>query len=233
MPINGSLKLNRLRSLGEPSPGGIAAIVFMLIRPDLPSCTLIKKRRRRERCPFAGNIDNIVMRLREKDAEAWSCKLKSASLQEPDLALAVSSWVLGRQKAKPRAAMLGGGSHYSLVGMAWVGRWEGKSREPAPIPTTKISCVPHFQVMNQNPSIKPLSNQNILIATSAHFLPAGWDQTEDELTCIQLSECRNLLLVPSTLSYVLFLHYSFPGVKNLKRQGSYGENFRESQKSGE
>lgn len=108
MPINGSLKLNRLRSLGEPSPGGIAAIVFMLIRPDLPSRTLIKKRRRRERCPFAGNIDNIVMRLREKDAEAWSCKLKSASLQEPDLALAVSSWVLGRQKAKPRAAMLGG-----------------------------------------------------------------------------------------------------------------------------
>lgn len=168
MPINGSLKLNRLHSLGEPSPGGIAAIVFMLIRLDLPSRTLIKKRRRRERCPFAGNIDNIVMRLGEKDAEAWSCMLKSASLQEPELALAVSSWVLGRQKAKPRAAMLGR-SHHSWGGMAWVGRWEGKPREPAPIPTTKISYVPYFQVMNQNPSIKPLSNQNILIAPQPTF----------------------------------------------------------------
>lgn len=108
------------------------------------------------------------MRLGEKDAEAWSCMLKSASLQEPELALAVSSWVLGRQKAKPRAAMLGR-SHHSWGGMAWVGRWEGKPREPAPIPTTKISYVPYFQVMNQNPSIKPLSNQNILIAPQSTF----------------------------------------------------------------
>lgn len=47
------------------------------------------------------------MRLGEKDAEAWSCMLKSASLQEPELALAVNGWAQDRQKAKPRAAVLG------------------------------------------------------------------------------------------------------------------------------
>lgn len=156
----------------------------MLIRPDLPSRALIKKRRRRERCPFAGNIDNIVMRLGEKDAEAWSCMLKSASLQEPELALAVSSWVPGRQKAESRAAMLGE-SHPSLGGWpGWVGGRETPgSQPPTPLPATKIPHSPSHQVMNQYPSIKPLSNQNILIATSACFLPAGWDQREDELAC--------------------------------------------------
>lgn len=62
--------------------------------------------------------------------------LKSASLQEPELALAVSSWVLGRQKAKPRAAMLGG-SHHSLGAMAWVGLVGGKTQGASPLAYNK------------------------------------------------------------------------------------------------
>lgn len=107
MPINGSLKLNRLHSLDEPSPGGIAAIVFMIIRLDLPSHTLIKKQRRRERCPFAGNIDNIVMRLREKNAGAWRCMLKTISLWWQEPALAGSSWAYSEGISMPSSQAAG------------------------------------------------------------------------------------------------------------------------------
>lgn len=71
----------------------------MIIRLDLPSHTLIKRRRRRERCPFEGNIDNIVMRLGEKDSEAWCCMLKAALLCGQEPALAGSSWAYS--KAQP------------------------------------------------------------------------------------------------------------------------------------
>lgn len=137
----------------------------MLIRLDLPSRTLIKKQRRRERCPFAGNIDNIVMRLGEKDAEAWSCMLKSASLQEPELALAVSSWVLGRQKVKPRAAMLGR-SHHSLAGDGLGGPVGGKTQGASPHTYNKdfiCTVLPGNEPESFYQAIKPpeYSNSNL------------------------------------------------------------------------
>lgn len=176
MPINGSLKLNRLRSLGEPSPGGIAAIVFMLIRLDLPPRTLIKTRRRRERCPFAGNIDNIVMRLGEKDAEAWSRMLKSASLQDPELALAVSSWAQNRQKAKPRAATLGE-SHHSL------GRWPAsvgeENQEASPPPNTYNEDPIFIPPGNQHPSVQAVTRPQSIPNGSLSLLSPTWLGSEE------------------------------------------------------
>lgn len=128
-----------------------------------------------------GNIDNIVMRLEEKDAEAWSCMLKSASLQEPELALAVSSWAQGRQKSKPRAAMLEE-SHPSLGG--WPGSAGGGNQEASP------------HTYNKDPKfIMPAGNQllsNLRIsqmAASADSLLPGWGQMEAELTCHPAMSC--------------------------------------------
>lgn len=123
----------------------------MLIRLDLPPRTLIKKREGVGRdALLRGNIDNIVMRLREKDAEVWSCMLKSASLQEPELALTVSSWAQGRQKAKPRAAILGE-SHRSLG--VWPGLVGGENQGPSPHAYNEdpIFIIPPG---NQHPSVQ-------------------------------------------------------------------------------
>lgn len=92
------------------------------------------------------------MRLREKDAEAWSCMLKSASLQEPELALAVSSWAQGRQKAKPRAAILGE-SHHSLGG--WPGLAGGENQGASPHTYNTYNEDPIFIIQpgNQHPSL--------------------------------------------------------------------------------